>query len=50
MVIACTLTILSKEKRLLSAAGSLKSSKKPVMIPNIGAVKKNLSGAEIGGA
>jgi len=50
MVIVCVITIESIEYLLFKIEASLKKINTPANIPNKGAVKKNLSGADIGGA
>jgi len=50
MVIACVITIDSIEYLLIKLAVSLKKIKRPAISPKIGAVIKNLTGADIGGA
>jgi hypothetical protein len=50
IVIECVITIDSMENLFINVALSLKKIKIPAKIPNKGAVKKNLTGAEIGGA
>ena len=47
---ACVTTMESMEYLLISEAWSLKKIKNPANIPKRGAVRKNLSGADMGGA